>query len=137
MLVVRRGEQQLGRVGRAGRDDDDVALVALLAPSRDTTTPVTVRPLGVGLELVDLGPHQQRDVGQVEQRAHGDGLGVGLGVHEAGVAVAPRAADAGAPGPVGLVEQDAARRVERVVAAAARSSESCWMRGSCETAGQG
>ena len=78
---------------------------------------MTVRPVGVGVEPGHLGVDEQRDVGPVEDRAHGDRLGVGLGVDQARVAVAPRAADARALGPVGLVEQDAARGVERVVAA--------------------
>ena len=40
-----------------------------------------------------------------------------LGVHEARVAVAPCAADALARLPAGLIQQDAVRRVERMVAA--------------------
>ena len=59
-------------------------------------------------------------------------------MHQARVAVAPRAADARALGAVGLVEQDAARRVERVVARPSRGRRtSCWIRGSCDTAGHG
>ena len=48
---------------------------------------------------------------------HRDRLRVRLGVHETRVAVTPGAADARALRPVGLVEQDPARRGERVVPA--------------------
>ena len=117
VLVVGRAQQELGAVGRAGRDDDDVGRVDLLRARRATTTPVTVRPVGSVSSCSDLGVDEQRDVRRVEERAHGDRLRVRLGVHQARVAVAPRAADARAAGAVRLVEQDAARSVERVVAA--------------------
>jgi len=71
----------------------------------------------VGFEAGHLGTDEERHVRQVEDGTHRDGLGVGLGVHQARVAVAPRATDARALRPVGLVEQYAARRVERVIAA--------------------
>ena len=54
---------------------------------------------------------------QAEQRPDRDDVGVGLGVHQARVAVAGGAADADAAGPVGLVQHDPARRMERAVAA--------------------
>ena len=75
------------------------------------------RPAGrVGLQARDLGVDQERDVGEVQQGADPDDVGVGLGVHQAWVAVAGRAPDAGAGGPVGLIQQDPAWRMERVVA---------------------
>ena len=90
------------------------------SPARDTTTPVTLPPPAIGLEPHDLRLDEQRHVRRHQQRPHGDRLGIGLGVHQARIAVAPRAADARAPGPVGLVEQDPARRRERVVAPGGR-----------------
>ena len=71
---------------------------------------------GIGLQLDHLGLDEQRHVRRHQQRPHGDRLGVGLGVDHARIAVAPRAADARAAGPVGFVEEDPARRRERVVA---------------------
>ena len=50
----------------------------------------------------------------LDRRAHGDHLGVGLGVHEAREAVAVVAAHAAAERHVALVEQDPARGVERM-----------------------
>ena len=55
MPLVRRAQQQRGRVDGAAGDDDDVGAVASRAtPSRSTTTPVTVAPERVGLEPLDL-----------------------------------------------------------------------------------
>ena len=117
MLLGGGPEQDLGAIGRAGRDHHDVGLVDLVRAvaryrhARDG-------PAGrVGLQPLDLRVDQQGHVRLVQRRADRDDLGVGLGVHQARVAVAPRAADALAGGPVGLIQQDAARRVERVVAA--------------------
>ena len=44
MGVVGRGQEELGAVGGAGRDDDDVGGVDLALPVRSTSTPVTVWP---------------------------------------------------------------------------------------------
>ena len=69
----------------------------------------------IGLELHHFGVDQQGDVRPVQDRTHRDDLGVGLGVHQAGVAVAPGAADTCAASPVGLVEHDPHRRREGMV----------------------
>ena len=64
-------------------------------------------------------------------------LGVGLGVDQAGIAVAPCAADARAPVAFRLVEEHAARGVERVVPALVQVFEQLLDAGSCDTAGHG
>ena len=91
--------------------------------ARVTTTPVTVRPLGSVSSLVTSAFTRRVTLWLIEQWTYGDGLGIGFGVHEAGIAVAPRAADAGALGPVLLIEKDAARRVERVETAGLKVAE--------------
>ena len=117
MAVAGRLQEDLGAVGRSRAD----------APRPRRSTPRAAVPLDddprhgaarrVGLQPHHLGVDQQGDVGLVEQRAHRDDLGVGLGVHQARVAVAPGAADAGAAAPVGLVEHDPDRSGEGMVAA--------------------
>ena len=117
MLVIGRVEQDLGAVGRPGGDNHDVAGVDLPLAVPGDDDPGDAAPGVVGLQPGHLGPGEQGDVGPVEQRPDRDHVGVGLGVHQARVAVAPGAADAGAARPVGLVQHDPARGVERVVAA--------------------
>ena len=87
------------------------------SPPRDTTTPVTVRPEASVSSLVTSAPQSSVTFVTAEDGPDRDHLGVGLGVHQARVAITPGAADAGAARPVGLVQQDPARRVERVPAA--------------------
>ena len=111
-----RGEQQLGAVRGPARDDDDVALQRLLA-SVDADHDARDRGArGVGLEPDGLGAREEGHVWVLERGAHGDDLGVGFGVHEAREAVAVLTPHALAVGQVALVEQDPARRVERVEA---------------------
>ena len=115
VLLGGRGEQQLGRVGRSARDDDDVRAVGLagaLAVDGDLRHGGAAR---VGVERHGLGVSQQRDVRVLERRAHREHLRVGLGVHEAGEAVAGGAADAVAVGHVGLVQHHPAGGVEGLV----------------------
>ena len=81
-----------------------------------TTTPVTAVPARVGLEPHRLGAGEEGHVWVLERRPDGDHLGVGFGVHEAREAVAVLTPHALAVGRVALVEQDPARRVERVEA---------------------
>src|SRR5690348_15868027 len=114
--VGRRPEQDGGTVRRPGSYYYDVGLVHILLP-------VTVDHDGgdgpaarIGLEAPDFGVDQQGDVFLIQDRAHRDDVRVGLGVYQARIAIAPGAPDALAGRPVRLVEQDAARRVERVVA---------------------
>ncbi len=73
-------------------------------------------PRGVGAQLHGRGAGEQRDVGVLQRRPHAEHLGVGLGVHEAGEAVAGRAAHAGAVGHVVLAQHHPARGVEGVQA---------------------
>ena len=74
------------------------------------------RAVGARLELDHLRVRQQLDVLVLERRPHAEHVRVRLAVHRAREAVAVHAADAGAVGQVRLVQADAARRVERVVA---------------------
>ena len=118
MRVGCRVQQDLRRVPGTGGQHHDAAAECLLLvrpPSRDTTTPVTVRPEASVSQPDDLGVHQQRHVARVEQRPDRDDVSVGLGVDQARVAVARRAPDAMAGGLVGLVQHDPARGRERVV----------------------
>ena len=85
-------------------------------PSCSTTTSEISLSRVVRLELHDSGVRQQRDVRMLEGRPHAHHLGVRLGVHQAGEAVAGAAADAVAVGQVRLRQPDPVRRVERVVA---------------------
>ena len=94
MRVARRGQEELGGVGRAARDDDDVGREALgLAAALDDDLgdlgPGSVRP-----ELHDSRIREQRDVRMLERGPHAEHVRVGLRVHEAGEPVAGRAADA-------------------------------------------
>src|SRR5215472_15585798 len=116
MLVGGRIEQELGAVGGPGADGHDVAGVDLAVAVAGDDDPGDGAPGAVGLQLGHLGPCEQGDVGPAEQRPDRDDLGVGFGVGQAGVPVAPGAADAGGAGPVLLVQHDPARCVERVVA---------------------
>ena len=116
VLVARRLQQQLGRVGGAARDDDDVAREPLLGPVPLDDHLADGGAFPVRLEPHDLRVRQQRHVRVLEGRPNAEHLGVGLRVHEAGEAVAGRTADAGRERRVRLVEHDPARRVERVVA---------------------
>lgn len=112
VLVAGRHQQQPCRVGRAAGDDHDVGGVGLtLTVVIDEDTTRHRAPDGVGLQLLHLRAGAQRDVGVLQCRRHGDDLGIGLGVHEAGKTVAGVAADAAAVHGVGLVEQDGARCV--------------------------
>src|SRR5262249_48834145 len=70
----------------------------------------------VRLEFDGLCIRQQRDVWMLERGPNAEDFGVGFGLDHTGESVTGRAADASAVGHVALVEHDAARRVERVVA---------------------
>ena len=114
------------------------ANVSLRRRRARSTTSVTAVPAAIGVQRHRLGVGHQRDVGVLQRRPDPEHLGVGLGVHEAGEAVARRAANAGAVGHVALVEHAPRRARGRAgCPAAARSSASCWIRGSWETAGKG
>jgi hypothetical protein len=116
VLVGRGREQQPGAVRGAAGDDHEVAverLVLTVAPGHD---PGHGRARLVALQLHRLGVGDQGDIRVLDRRPDGDHLGVRLGVHEAGEAVAVVAPDALAERHVGLVEQDAAGGVERAQA---------------------
>ena len=91
------------------------ALKVSRAPSRSTATSRHGGAARVGVERDRLGVCQQRDVRVLERRAHREHLGVGLGVHEAGEAVAGGAADTVAVRHVGLVQHHPAGGVEGLV----------------------
>ena len=116
VLVARGEEQDLAEFAAPRRQDDDVGRVALFRPVALDDDLGHGGAGVVGVEPDHLPVREQRDVGVLERRPHAEHVGVGLGVHEAGEAVALDAANARAERRVGLVEQDPARRVERVVA---------------------
>ena len=104
----------------------------LMAPQEETTTSAAVdlgRALAVddhrgdaaaalvGLEALDVGVTQERDVRVLERGPHGADVGVGLAVGEAGEAVELGAAHALALLGVLLVHVHSHRQVEGVVAA--------------------
>ena len=114
------------------------ALKRCSTPSTSATTADTVRPDGVGLQPADDGVADQRDVVVLDRGPDRDHVGVGLGVHQAGEAVAGGTADAGAEGRVGLVEHDPGRASGTGCRpTAVMSSKSRWMRGSWETRREG
>ena len=77
---------------------------------------MTAVPAGLVSSLTASAPVEQGHVRVLERGADGDDLGVGLRVHEAREAVAVLTPHALAVGRIALVEQDPARRVERVQA---------------------
>ena len=113
--VVRRLQEQLGRIGRTAGDHDDVGGEPLLRPVPIDDDTGDGRASVVRLELGGPGVRQQRDVRMLESRANAEHLGVRLRMDEAREAVAGRTADAGRERRVRLVEHDPARRVERAV----------------------
>ena len=116
MLLGRRDEQELGRVGRAAGEHDQVGGEALeLTAALDHHLGHRL-PVGARLELDHLRVRQQLDVLVLERRPHAEHVRVRLAVHRAGEAVAVHAADARAVRQVRLVQADAARCVERVEA---------------------
>ena len=57
------------------------AVNASVAPSRSTTTSVTVVPDSFVSSLTDLRVREQRHVRMLERRPHAEHVGVGLRVH--------------------------------------------------------
>ena len=115
VLVVGRGEQQLGRVRRAARDHHDVGGVRLalaLAFDLDLGHGGAGR---IGPERECPRVRQQRHVRVLERRPHSEHLCVGLGVHQAREAVAGGAAHAVAVRHVRLVQHHPAGGVKRMV----------------------
>ena len=136
--VARGGEQQLGAVRRAAGDDDDVGSERLVvSPSRSTFTPVTVGPGALVCSLVAWAFVSSVTLGCASAGRTAITSASDFACTRHGKPSQFDAACAGAEGRVRLVEQHAARRVERVEPGALQSSDSCWMRGSCETAGIG
>ena len=114
--VAGRPQQQRRRVDRARRHHHHVRRVGLgrLAPLHHEARHL---PAGrAGLELGDVGVGQQRHVRVRERRVDRHHLRVGLGAHQARVAVTGLAPDAAAGPRVALVEHDAERHVERAQA---------------------
>ena len=138
MPVVGRREQELGRVGRPGRDDDDVGAVGLLDAVALDDDPLDGGAGRVRLEAGDDAPGSERDVvcssaGRTPSTSASD-----LACTQAREAVAGPAADAravrsGRPPAAG-------RRTGRGTGdsrPARGRRESCWMRGSWVSAGNG
>ena len=121
MRVTRRAQKQARGVDGAAGDDDDVARDrSRRAPSRSTTTPVTVRPDASVSSRSTFALRLERHVPCGERRPDAAHVRVGLAVDETGEAVELGAADAGALLRVRLVEVDADGQVEWVVARCAR-----------------
>ena len=99
----------------AGGNDNDVGRVALDGAAALDDDPGDLAPRRARLQPQDVGVGEQGDVGVCERRVDAERLRVRLRLHQAGEAVARRAADAGAAAPVALVEPDAERHVERLM----------------------
>ena len=84
-------------------------------PPRDTTTPVTVRPDASVSNLVTSASTRSVTFGRSRIGRTAIVSASDFAWTRHGIAVAPRAADARALRPVGLVVEDPARRMERVV----------------------
>jgi hypothetical protein len=112
MPVAGRPQQQRRRVDRACRHHHHVRRVGFdrVAPLHHESRHLAAGR--AGLELRDVGVGQQRHVRIREGRVDRDHLRVGLGPHQARVAVAGLAADAATAPRVALVEHDAERDVE-------------------------
>jgi hypothetical protein len=96
VLVVGRGEQELGAVGRAARDHDDVGSVDFaLAVALDNHLGDR-GAVRIGVQRKRMGVGEQRDVLMLERRADAEHLGVRLGMHQAREAIAAGTAHAGA-----------------------------------------
>ena len=116
MLVVGGTQQQRGGIRRPARHHDDVRGEALLHAGDFRQHAGDAAAGGVGFEFQRLRIAQQRDIGMFQRGAHGNHLGVGFRMHQAGETVAGLAADAAAIGHVGLVQQHGTGRRERMVA---------------------
>ena len=88
-----------------------------VSPSRSTTTSVTAVPAGLVSSFTARAFRSSVTLACSQGGADAEHLGVGLGVQRAREPVAVPAAHTDAVRQVRLVEQDAARRVERVVSA--------------------
>ena len=79
---IGRAQQQRRRIYRATGDDDDIAAIAFGAPSRCTTTSDACHR-SVGLDALDKGAGQQRDIRMPQGRRDADDLRIRLGLHQA------------------------------------------------------
>ena len=103
---IGRAQQQSRRVDRPAGDHHDVGAVALLLASaaHDNLARLATRCRAV--DAFDIGAGQQRYIGILQGRLDAGDMCVGLGLHEARVAVAGRAPDAGALVRARFVEHD-------------------------------
>jgi hypothetical protein len=118
MALGRRLQQQRRRVRGAAGDDHEVGGVGLLPPPAVDDHAADAAAGRVGLEPLHPSLGEQRDVLVLERRPHAQHVRVGLAVGEAREAVEAIAAHAAPRLGVRLVEVDADREVERVVAGA-------------------
>ena len=116
VAVRRRAQQQRGRVDGAAGDDDDVGAVALLAPAAVDHDLRDRASAGVGLQAHDARVRAQGDVLALDRGPHAQHVRVGLAVGQAREAVEAVAAHAAPALGIALVEVDADRQVERVMA---------------------
>jgi len=116
MPVVRRTSSSAAEFAAPHDTTTISASKRSLAPFTSASTPTTTVPAAFVSSFSARGVAQQGDVRPLERGTHRDHLGVGLGVQQAGKAVAGLAADAPAVGHVRLVEHYRGGGRERVIA---------------------
>src|ERR1041385_3779528 len=116
VFVVGGAEEGGGGVNRAGGDDDDIGGVGFFFAVAFDFDFGDGAAGGVGVEALDQGVGQQGDIGVLQGGVDADGLRIGLGIDEAGVAVAGGAADAGAFAFVLFIEANAEGDVKGLMA---------------------
>ena len=114
-MGVTAGAQQQGRrVHRTAGGHHDLPPEAAGLPLHHRLHPLHPGARGVHRQPFHPGVRKHRDARVPKRRKNAADLGIRLGVHEAGEAIAGVAADAGAQMALGLVEADAERRGVRV-----------------------
>jgi hypothetical protein len=121
MSVVGRHQQEPRRVGRTAGDNDDTGAQLLALTLALHHHLVHLASAGAGFQPLYFAVPEQSDVGILQGGTHADHFGVGLGVHQAGIAVAGIAANAATVRPIGLVEQDGAGCVRWAITGAAQA----------------
>ena len=115
VAIAGGAQEQSRRVDGAAGDDDEVGAVALrfaVAQHVDASHLAAARARG---EPHHDGAGEQRDVPVFQGRIDAADLGIGLRLHQTGMAVAGGAADAAAAAAVLFVQHDAHGHVERPV----------------------
>jgi hypothetical protein len=116
--VVRRAEQEEGRIDRAAGDDDDVGAIRLALAVAIDDHAVDGAAALVRLEPLDLRVRHEGDVRVLEGGPDAEDVRIRLCLDEAGETVEPRTAHAGALQGILLVEIHPDRQVEGLVAGA-------------------